>query len=346
MKRVIFIISFLFLICLLFTSDERSFLVKAAEGAETVTIRTGKHPDFIRMVFIASEDYVRGASVILSADNIIKVDFKRPVNLRVLHRGSEHAIHSNGAPFKTEEGILVTATGNGCFISIENLDDINILKLMPPPRLVVDAYIRKEIEEKAAIAPLPGTLYLPYEFFAIDAGHGGRDIGIRAGKKTEKDIVLFVARVFADIINKSGREAVLTRRGDYSLSLRERINFVNRHAPGVFISLHLSSGQDFTIYTATHAAVKAAGGREADVGRLIRDLALAKSIAQSLRLEFNRNVVHERLPLPLLTYTKVPSIMIEMPHPDKFTYNRKTVEQLVNAILRAMAYATDAQRMN
>ncbi len=349
MKRVIFIVSFLFLICLLLISGEQPFLVKAAEGAETVTIRIGKHPDFIRMVFSTSEDYVQGASVILSADNIIKIDFKRPINLRVFHRGVKKSIPSDGTPLKTEEGILITAKGNSCFITIKNLDDINILKLMPPPRLVVDAYIRKQREEETVTAPLPDALYLLYESFIIDAGHGGYDTGIRAGNKTEKGIALSVARAFVDTINKGGRKAFLTRRGDYSLSLRDRINFVNRHAHGVFISLHLSSGHDFTIYTATHAAHKAASGREADTGRLIKDIALAKSIAQSLRLEFNRDVVHERLPLPLLAYTKVPSIMIEMPHPDKFTYDRKTIERLVNAILRAMTHAPDApdaDRMN
>jgi N-acetylmuramoyl-L-alanine amidase len=346
MKRAIFIISFLFLICLLVTSDKRPFLSKPAEGAETVTIRIGKHQDFIRMVFSAREDYIQGASIILSEGDIIRIDFKRPVDLRVLQKGVEKAILSNGVPFKTEEGVLITAKGNGCFISIENLADINILKLMPPPRLVVDAYVKRQNEEKTVTAPLLDALYLPYESFVIDAGHGGYDIGIRAGNKTEKDIVLSVARVFADIINESGRKAFLTRRGDYSLSLRERINFVNRHAPGVFISLHLSSGQDFTIYTAPQAVVRTAGGREADTGRLIRDIALAKSIAQGLRIEFNRDVVHERMPVPLITYTRVPSIMIEMPHPDKFTYDKRTIERLVNAILKAIAYAPDAQQMN
>jgi len=346
MKRVIFIISFLFLICLLIASDNRPFIAKAAEGAEVVTIRIGMHADFIRIAFSAREDYVQGASVILSPDNIIRIDFKRPVNLRVFHGGVENAIPSSGAPFKTREGILITAKSNGCLISIENLNAINILKLMLPPRLVVDAYVKKQIEEKTVTAPLPDALYLPHKSFVIDAGHGGYDIGIRAGNRTEKDIVLSVARAFADIINKSGRRTVLTRRGDYSLSLRDRINLVNRHAPEIFISLHLSSGGDFTIYTVTHAAHKAAGGREADSGRLITDLALAKSIAQSLRLEFNRDVVHERLPLPLLTYAKAPSIMIEMPHPDKFTYDRKTIERLVNAVLRAMAHTPDAQQVN
>jgi N-acetylmuramoyl-L-alanine amidase len=345
MKKIIFIISSLFLIYLLVTNNKHPFLVKTAEGAETVTIRIGEHPDFIRIVFSASEDYIQAASVILSADHpIIRIDFKHPVNLRVLQRGVENVVLPVGASFKTEEGILITAKRNGCFISIENLNDINILKLTPPPRLVVDAYVKRQPEENAAAVPLPGALYLPYKSFVIDAGHGGYDIGIRAGNKKEKDIVLSVARVFADIINKSGREAVLTRSGDYSLTLRGRINTVNRHSPEVFISLHLSSGHGFTIYTAPHAAVRAAGGREADMGRLIRDIALAKSIAQGLRIEFNRDVVYDRLPMPLITHTRVPSLMIEMPHPDKFTYDRNTIERLVNTILKAMAHAPDTQQ--
>ena len=59
---------------------------------------------------------------------------------------------------------------------------------------------------------------------AIDAGHGGVDPGASGKRGTrEKDVVLEIARVLAARINREpGMKAVLTRDGDYFISLRER----------------------------------------------------------------------------------------------------------------------------
>src|SRR5262245_54161190 len=59
---------------------------------------------------------------------------------------------------------------------------------------------------------------------AVDAGHGGVDPGASGRRGTrEKDVVLEIARALAARINQEpGMKAVLTRDGDYFISLRER----------------------------------------------------------------------------------------------------------------------------
>ncbi|NGP51939.1 N-acetylmuramoyl-L-alanine amidase [Thioalkalivibrio sp. XN8] len=75
---------------------------------------------------------------------------------------------------------------------------------------------------------------------AVDAGHGGEDPGAIGPRGTyEKDVVLGVARRLADRINREpGMRAVLTRDGDYFLSLRQRVEKARRNGADLFVSVH------------------------------------------------------------------------------------------------------------
>src|SRR5688572_19066324 len=75
---------------------------------------------------------------------------------------------------------------------------------------------------------------------AIDAGHGGVDPGASGRRGTrEKDVVLEVARALAARINREpGMKAVLTRDGDYFISLRERNLRARRAKADLFVSIH------------------------------------------------------------------------------------------------------------
>lgn len=75
---------------------------------------------------------------------------------------------------------------------------------------------------------------------AIDAGHGGADVGAIGTSGTyEKDITLAVARELAALINRtSGMRAVLTRSRDEYLALRERTERARAHKADLFVSIH------------------------------------------------------------------------------------------------------------
>ena len=74
----------------------------------------------------------------------------------------------------------------------------------------------------------------------IDPGHGGKDPGAIGRKKTrEKTIVLAIAKVLQQIINQQpGFKAVLTRRGDYYLGLRQRLAIARKYKADMFIAVH------------------------------------------------------------------------------------------------------------
>lgn len=80
----------------------------------------------------------------------------------------------------------------------------------------------------------------------IDAGHGGVDPGALGYRKThEKDLVFGIARKLKTIIDQTeGMRAIMTRDGDYFLSLRERTRRARKQKADLFISIHADAFRD------------------------------------------------------------------------------------------------------
>ncbi|MAF06554.1 MAG: N-acetylmuramoyl-L-alanine amidase [Acidiferrobacteraceae bacterium] len=79
----------------------------------------------------------------------------------------------------------------------------------------------------------------------IDPGHGGEDPGAVGGKGShEKQVVLEIASRLKRIINWDSRmRAVLTRTGDYYVSLRRRVAFAMGRGADIFISIHADAAK-------------------------------------------------------------------------------------------------------
>ena len=75
---------------------------------------------------------------------------------------------------------------------------------------------------------------------AVDAGHGGDDPGARGPKGTQEKIVTFaIANKLATLINgQPGMKAVLVRKGDYYVGLRNRMQIARAAKADLFISIH------------------------------------------------------------------------------------------------------------
>lgn len=112
-----------------------------------------------------------------------------------------------------------------------------------PDRIVIDVFRPGgEVPDGAeAAAADPGREPV---VVVIDPGHGGMDPGaIRSGVR-EKDVVLGIARELARIIDsRPGYEAVLTRTGDYFVSLGDRVRFAQRKEGDLFLSIHANTNR-------------------------------------------------------------------------------------------------------
>ncbi len=110
-------------------------------------------------------------------------------------------------------------------------------------RLVIDLHDSKKAVEKTARVKKSRKRDV---IIAIDAGHGGRDPGAtgRSGTR-EKTITLQIAKRLEKSINKQkGMKAVLTRKNDRYLRLRERIQKARDNHADLMISLHADSFPD------------------------------------------------------------------------------------------------------
>lgn len=81
---------------------------------------------------------------------------------------------------------------------------------------------------------------------AVDAGHGGMDPGATGPDGThEKDVTLAIARLLAARIERTpGMRAVLTRDGDYFVTLLGRIERAQAAHADLFVSIHADSVRD------------------------------------------------------------------------------------------------------
>ncbi|KAB8333060.1 N-acetylmuramoyl-L-alanine amidase [Scytonema tolypothrichoides VB-61278] len=76
----------------------------------------------------------------------------------------------------------------------------------------------------------------------VDPGHGGKDSGaVGIGGIQEKNIILPIGKRVAEILERSGYQAILTRESDYFVTLQGRVDIAERTNADVFVSIHANS---------------------------------------------------------------------------------------------------------
>lgn len=79
----------------------------------------------------------------------------------------------------------------------------------------------------------------------LDAGHGGVEPGaVGAGGLTEKELNLAVTQHAQQALEAAGHPVVLTRAGDYRISLEARAKIVETVKPRAFVSIHYNAEPD------------------------------------------------------------------------------------------------------
>lgn len=186
---------------------------------------------------------------------------------------------------------------------------------------------------------------------AIDAGHGGKDPGAPGPNGSqEKDITLAISKKLKDKINKEpNMRAVLTRDGDYYLSLPMRRAKARRLNADLFVSVHADaakrkSARGSSVYTLSQGGASSTmaswlaknensvdsnlmGGvdlvsKSSDIKEILIDLSLNATINDSAALAEhvlneigNINRLHkkqvERAPFAVLKSPDIPSILVE-----------------------------------
>jgi N-acetylmuramoyl-L-alanine amidase len=117
---------------------------------------------------------------------------------------------------------------------------LDLYPLAPPDPLAALLELNGQIGDKPASAEPGKPAMARIATIVVDAGHGGEDPGARGRRGTrEKDITLSIAkRLKAQIDATPGMRAVLTRDGDYYLSLGARVQKARDLRADLFVSVH------------------------------------------------------------------------------------------------------------
>ncbi|NOV28611.1 AMIN domain-containing protein [Methylomonas sp. ZR1] len=101
---------------------------------------------------------------------------------------------------------------------------------------------------------------------AIDAGHGGKDVGAQGANGTqEKDVVFAIAKSLQGMVNSQpGMKAVMIRDGDYFVKLNERRRIARAAKADLFVSIHADAFSDSqahgaSVYTLANKGASSAG---------------------------------------------------------------------------------------
>lgn len=142
-------------------------------------------------------------------------------------------------------------------------------------RLVIDLPHKNKLTPVSATVPHHGTTLPTGEedvVVAIDAGHGGEDPGaIGPQRRREKVVTLAIAKKVAAKINATpGMKAVLTRRGDYFISLNKRSEIARDNKAHLLVSIHADG---FSSSKPRGASVWVLSNRRAntEIGRWLED---------------------------------------------------------------------------
>ncbi len=123
--------------------------------------------------------------------------------------------------------------------------DKNTIKRAQTPALP-KSVIKATVTNRKSVKALP-VITAPLKkkrpqniIVVIDPGHGGKDPGASGpGGHHEKTVVLAISKVLQRSINKlPGFKAYSTRKGDYYLTLRQRLVVARRYKADMFIAIH------------------------------------------------------------------------------------------------------------
>jgi N-acetylmuramoyl-L-alanine amidase len=198
--------------------------IKDARLERALSQPSAKHPLFARV----------RTGIKNGTDLRIVVDLKTPITSK------KFSLSSN----KSDEHHLI--------IDLFNKDPI--VSIISDDKKVTQSDSSKSRELKTAAAEsIDGKSTEPARatsiVIAIDAGHGGNDPGAHGPLGTEeKKITFAIAKKLAALVNKQpGMKAVMVRKGDYYVGLRNRMQIARAAKADLFVSIHADAYQNADI---------------------------------------------------------------------------------------------------
>ena len=211
---------------------------KAAAGAQVKDIRLSKNKDYVRFVFDLDSIADHSIFALQGPDRVV-LDVK---NAKMPH-GMVDRVQANSLIRSIRSGVR---NDKDLRIVFDLSGEVSPRSFLLAPsgksghRLVIDLHDKKDASKTVKKASKRDVI------IAIDAGHGGKDPGATGRSGThEKNVTLQIAkRLEKDINAQRGMKAVLVRKNDRYMRLRDRIQKARDNHADMMISLHADSFPD------------------------------------------------------------------------------------------------------
>jgi N-acetylmuramoyl-L-alanine amidase len=214
------------------------FVARAAAGANVRDIRLSTHNGYVRLVFDLDRSVDHSVFALNKPERIV-LDLK---NTSMTH-GMVDRVSANSLIRRIRSGVR---DGDNLRVVFDLQQEVKPRSFLLGPsgksghRLVLDLHDEQVKPTQAKKKALRDVIV------AIDAGHGGKDPGATGKNGThEKTVTLQIAKKLEKKINQQkGMRAVLVRKNDRFMRLRERIRKAREYDADMMISLHADSFPD------------------------------------------------------------------------------------------------------
>ncbi|EEX8659979.1 N-acetylmuramoyl-L-alanine amidase AmiB [Escherichia coli] len=247
-------------------------LLCAQVGAATLSdiqVSNGNQQARITLSFIGDPDYAFSHQ----SKRTVALDIKQTgviQGLPLLFSGNNlvKAIRSGTPKDAQTLRLVVDLTENGKTEAVKRQNGSNYTVVFtinadappppPPPPVVV-----KRVETPTVVAPRATANNGDKIIIAIDAGHGGQDPGaIGPGGTREKNVTIAIARKLRTLLNDDPMfKGVLTRDGDYFISVMGRSDVARKQNANFLVSIHADAAPN---RSATGASVWVLSNRRAN----------------------------------------------------------------------------------
>jgi len=172
---------------------------------------------------------------------------------------------------------------------------------------------------------------------ALDAGHGGMDLGSIYQGRNEKDDNLALTKKVGEKLKQAGHEVYYTRTEDVYDSPVEKARMVNDSKADLLVSFHRNVATTPNTYTGVEGFIHSAGGIKARVAE-----AILANLSETGLLNLGVNTMANDA---MLKRTQMPAILLEIgfinTQGDNELFDNK-MDEIAQAIANAITTELDA----
>lgn len=213
------------------------FSTAAAASAQIQNIRLAKNKGYVRLVFDLN-NLANHSVFSLHGPERVVLDIK---NAKMSH-GMVDRLQANSLIQRVRSGVR---NGDDLRVVFDLSEEVTPRSFTLAPSGASGHRLVLDLHDNGKSAKVK-TVKKRDVIVAIDAGHGGKDPGATGRSGThEKTITLQIAKRLEKYINEQrGMTAVLVRKNDRFMRLRDRIQKARDHQADMMISLHADSFPD------------------------------------------------------------------------------------------------------